>query len=577
MAKCTTAFDDQISQVIVDFDFVNSLHVIGITISIRSHEFDNRVRRMPTFPHRQIVRLTCLTVCAICVFSGCRSGIFKKSETEWKRPDMSGLAFWKKGESKAVPPPPALHFDPAPASGDVRQANSQPARKTAVDPELQQQVDQMADAAKKAPAESASKATQLSADAKSKPIRTPYSLSGNANPTESNSPNRANSFDPKAPMPANTEVASSVEQAQADFNAVIGDKGKQPSSSLATTSKSLQPAGAALANDFQLPAKMAAAKNQVNSSKNNLDTKLSNVNRSLDDASGNLVANAKNALPETANKSLQPSFNSMATGANESLAATTKPAKQATNNFANNRPVGNENSAELQRVQAEVASAQQQIAELRAQIAATQRPVVPVAGSTPNQALNSASTGLNQPVARVAQLNSANSNGFAPSFTPSNSNKPTGNFSPLQPSPNNPTSDSGNVLRANSKLSNAGGSTGGNQVMFPIPSDAQPTGNYPSTPHSGYSSSSANLSSAGGASNGFPVQPVGLQAPIGQPNAGQQNVATVMHAQTGDAQQFGARTDAATNHVSEVAIPAAVLRGSGSYAPGSVNRLTPKQ
>ena len=489
---------------------------------------------------------------------------------------MSGLAFWKKGESKAVPPPPALHFDPAPATGDVRQASAQPARKTAVDPELQKQVEQMAEASKKASAELAPKVAQVSADGKSKPIRTPYSLSGNANPNESNG-SRTNSFDPQALKPAKADSASSVEQAQAEFNAVVGDKGKQPSSSMATKSKSLQPMGQTLANDFQLPAKMAAAKNQVNSSKNNLENKLSNVNRSLDDASGNLVSNAKNALPETANKSLQPSLNAMATGANESLAATTKQAKQTTNNFSTNRPVGNESSAELQRVQAEVASAQQQIAELRAQIAATQRPVVPVDGSTPNQALNKGSTGMNQPVERVAQLNSANSNGFAPSFTPSNSNKPTGNFSPLQPSPNNSTSDSGNVLRASTKLSNAGGSTGANQVMFPIPSDAQPTGIYPSTPHSGYSSPVANLNSASGASQGFPVQPVGLQAPIGQPNTGQQNVATVMHAQTGNAQQFGSRTDAASNHVSDVSIPAAVLRGSGSYAPGSVNRLTPKQ
>ena len=496
----------------------------------------------------------------ICVFSGCRSVIFKKSETEWKRPDLSGLAFWKKEESKTVPPPPALHFDPAPATGDVRQASSQPARKTAVAPELQQQVDQLTDASKKPLANSTKDLNPLIADAKSKPIRTPNSMSGSTNPSDSLGFNRANSFEPQALKPESKEIASSVEKAQADFNAVIGEKGKQPANTVASKSAALQPLGGALANDFQMPAKIGAAKNQLNAAKNNLDTKLSNVDRAMYDASGNLVTKTKNDLVESVNS------------------------------FPNKGSVGNESTAELQRVQAEVASAQQQIAELRAQIAASQRPATPVAASTPNQALNTSSTGMNPPVNRVAQLNAtnsnSNSNGFTPGLVPANSNGQPGNFSPLQPARNNSASDTGNVLRASTQFSNSGSSTNASQAMFPAPAKAQPSGNYPSTPHSGYSSPATNVGAVNGTNNLFPVQPVGLQAPLGSSNPGYQSAPTVMHAQTtnvqttnnptSNAQQFGSTSDAA-NHVSDVAIPPSVLRGSGSYAPGSVNRLTPNR
>jgi hypothetical protein len=210
-------------------------------------------------------------------------------------------------------------------------------------------------------------------------------------------------------------------------------------------------------------------------------------------------------------------------------------------------------ASELEKFKSEFEMAQAQIGELKKQIAESKvatnpKPLQPV-GQQFNPAPSQQFIQQTQPFERVAELNPStvsnnaatnliNQGGFAsaPLRPQSLATSQPSNFSPLQPN-GNVLRDSSQFAPASNGTSDAAGS-GGNEFQ----ALARERGNtYPSTPHGNYSLlDTPNASPA---------------LPSGESDGGYQ----VQSA----------------SHVAEIDIPAAVLRGSGSYAPGSVNPLTP--
>jgi hypothetical protein len=230
------------------------------------------------------------------------------------------------------------------------------------------------------------------------------------------------------------------------------------------------------------------------------------------------IAAAKNNFAAVQN-SLVPAMTNVNHGlydANGKLAhGSVSQAQQVTSDIAMNgvNKMNDANATELEKMQAEVLAAQQQIAELRQQVAVSK-----------------------QQTAQVASL---------PTTDLSASN---GNFSPLQPRTG--ASQSGNVLRSGSSFAS-------NDLAGGLRSSA----------------------------DGFDVRPAGLQTPAGKSGTSssandfggpfQSSGSTaVIRADADSANSVGVQShNSVTDFVSDIDIPSSVLRGSSSYAPGSVNQL----
>jgi len=75
------------------------------------------------------------------------------------------------------------------------------------------------------------------------------------------------------------------------------------------------------------------------------------------------------------------------------------------------------------------------------------------------------------------------------------------------------------------------------------------------------------------------LKPIGIGAPTAMPGNGLRTASVQSNdfAPTASASSIPAAFDqnrnAMTSHISEIDIPAKILQGSGSYAPGSVNKV----
>jgi hypothetical protein len=178
-------------------------------------------------------------------------------------------------------------------------------------------------------------------------------------------------------------------------------------------------------------------------------------------------------------------------------------------------------------LQEEVARAQREIAELKAQLANNQNRLVPINGVSPGQTLEEGRKDSGTFMPQEPPQNGSTSlvPGSSPGFQAAGSSG-TGGFAPLKPNSNF------------EPLRESPGSTP-----------------YPATSHGDFSTARVEDIRMAQQYNDRTVRPVGLNASAGSSNFG--------------------RTDEIQprNIVSDVAIPDSILKGKGTFAPGSVNRL----
>lgn len=440
-----------------------------------------------------------------------------------KRPDFSSLAFWKKDQTE-VPPPPAHHFDPAPANGKVAETD---------DVDFQEKFNAIIREAK----------VQKEAHKKN-PVTRTHDLGevdgrnlSKRSPSMSKGDSKAVSYVP--------ELDSTITQAQQDFSAAIANTKQSLGNSVSASAD----AATKWKNDFQLPGKIAAAQTAAAEAKKEFNMTLDNANRSLQSK----AAQGQQML----SNSLQPNLDAVANAKNELLGKTVGMANQAANTFKDTA------TQEMGKVQAEVALAQQQIAELKRQVAEAKQQAQVVASDSASQAVTAVSEFAAQPLEHVANLSlpivnnaSAGQNQLQPELP---NVSPTGNFSPLDNQSNGLYPN--NVLRSDSFV--PAGSSGNRQLQPQSPSE-QPVNQYPSTPHNSFSSRTLVPQN---------VQPVSAQT-TGSATSfadGSQVVSADFAQESGEQSHVSSAA-----HVSDVAIPNAILQGSGSFAPGSVTPLTPR-
>ena len=467
------------------------------------------------FKQQTALLTTCIFITTLFASIGCKSGAFKKPDFAGiKKPDLSGLAFWKKEPSAEMPPPPSHRFDPAPGGGEQKMAR--------LDSTIEQGGGDIQDSFNRMVMEANKQKKELA----QKPIRTPYSMSEKNISAPAEIDNN-NSFDiantnSKIEMP---NLDSSVQKAQQDFQAALAGSSNAIKGSLNSKAKDTV---STWKNDYELPAKIAQSQQKINPE----DLK---INRKLYDMSGNLSSGAKSAVNQFAN-------------ASQDIQARVDSGFEV----------------------AQVSLAQQQIAELKRQLAVGQaNSAAPTMTTQPN-------LGNQQPTNHVASLLMPNSQSNG-STQPAN-----GNFSPVQGNtmPQNlmppmtaqiSSNQSGNakapaypnVLRTDSQYGTPAGmqSTAPTTPTGRLQPQTQPTqGQYPATPHGGYSSPSLSKNQFGGSStNDFAAT----------------QKSQVINADSASAIQAGTQSGVSTaSHVSDIEIPAAILQGSGSYAPGSVNPLS---
>ncbi len=226
------------------------------------------------------------------------------------------------------------------------------------------------------------------------------------------------------------------------------------------------------------------------------------------------------------------------------------PSNQAPGSFAPihpfNQNVNQAVSASQQPYETEMAKAKQEIADLKAQLAGGVQPLAPISGGGAGggfQPIGGSSDRFASTTNDFMAGRSTGSNSLTPIDGGAQASNSGATFNPFTPQP---TPGIGLVPLHPNESANSGAA--GRQ--------------YPSTSFDGFSATNPGATSFDAAERGA-VQPAGLQSPVSgwdEPRSQATAPATAPAA-------------APRNQVSEVAIPDAVLRGQGSYAPGSVNRL----
>lgn len=263
------------------------------------------------------------------LLTGCQT-LKSKFSALPKLPSAEKLAFWK-SEDAALPPPPARHFDPAPSDAMSGNERAMLAR----DDVRASEVD--LDAVREKINNKYDSAMGSLASQNGKPLRNPYAMedakpsgstsgfagSGNAGLGNAGSGNAGSGNFAKADQ--------KLSQAQNQFNAALGGV-KDASSSFKSSSDSL----AASANE--------GFKGLSNSAKSGFDNSMAQVNNALYDSKGNLTtgvsdANAfANSALKSTEKSARDHFNdaigSVASGAKEAANSSTEFAGSLKNKIA---------------------------------------------------------------------------------------------------------------------------------------------------------------------------------------------------------------------------------------------------
>ena len=463
------------------------------------------------------VFLSCLAI-SICVLSGCRAGGFQK-------PDLGKLTFWKNQETltaaKDSPPPPARQFDPSPIEGESSSTEIVEMDNKKLKNRFNNDIEQM-----RVEIKEASKAL-------GEPIRKPYvsetaeskSDSGNRYPLAFNNPqSKLEEFDVTA--------SSGLNAAQNDFQAAMNNA-IQPLKNDFSAKAASTALASGLKTDNGLPAGFSPTKS------------LADVGQAIDEANSKLVSNLNSAAKHSQfqqaddfQNSFQPNSNVVKRDNVFQAPMQNKMVKSFSpeNGFAasvNDETPKTQPNQKLELMQAQIMEAKQQIEELKQQVALAGRR----AATTP-ATIGNMKTVETTP-SRTAQLFDA------PEFSSSYAAR-----SQTEPS---------NVLRpANQSIQP--------QTLVPLSPQVDEFPNYASTPHGEFSPQTPADQFGGNFSplSTTPASQVNFQKENDEP----------MVATANDAPESPSGFDGEIqNHVSEVDIPDSVLRGNGSYAPGSVQPL----
>ena len=540
-----------------------------------------KFRNLKSFRPRLVRGATAgLLATAILGTSGCKSVPFslpKPSLPKLAKPDLSKLAFWKSENLMAkkgnLPKPPSLSFDSSP----IRQAAA--STRNSASREIDSLRSQIASTKK-----------QLT-----EPIREPYKYAAKdavnkfakKNDLDFNSGSSSRNKLPKTAF-----VDSKITQAQRDFQAALAGSSKAINKSIGNKVADLKTAG----NDFSLP-------KSIQSGKANVDKSLMAVNKSLYNAQGNLASAANDVVANAAGGDQLSLFEQRLQRASEKakadpaqLASSGSSSKSASNAFggvappkplappaattnnafggsstksiANTRPTPP--AAPPAAVSAEMAELKAQLAQLRSeqqklmqqqQLAASQPSAAfQSLGSTPNVA---SSPNTIPPTTSVASP-------AASEFVANLTARPTPKYPQMYPSnaplrtasgANNALSSAPqNVLRGNfSPVAN-------NAPQYPSSAPAVPSrpasssgSQYPSTPYNSYGTPSKKYSAT--------------TAPTYAPSAGNTQASFQENGSSNLVITASTPVEPARTHVSEVNIPDAVLKGTSTYAPGTVHAL----
>ncbi len=325
-------------------------------------------------------------------------------------------------------------------------------------------------------------------------------------------------------------------------------------------------------SDFQVPADIAKkiateANEKIGGAANEFSLKEAAINRSLYDMSGQLTT----GFNSRAGNPLQPNLETMSEKTTQLIENSAAKAQAAINQVK--QPTLNE----LEKAQAQIELAKQQINELKRQVEDNARKAAELPATAINQASEFAAEAVAKPIDHVARLNfpipptsASNQN----SYPAQASMSPPRNFSPMQLNPvplnsNDAGQSPNNQLRSPSSYSAQPADDG--LQRQPV---QQPVNAYPSTPHSSFSNSLSGHTATDGN-----VQPAGLLSPTinraTQFDSSDDQSSVVQASGTSPKLMATSKPLSPAAHVSEIEIPAAVLRGSGSFAPGTVNQLTP--
>jgi len=522
--------------------------------------------------------LTGITIALLAASSGCRTGGFTQ-------PDMGKLAFWKSENSifasktQKMPPPPARHFDPAPVNGEsATQIASNDDNQT----RFRNDITEM-----RAEIDAASKSL-------SNPIRQPYSDSTDA-VSEFASNSRA-SFESETGNAKSKldqfkgEVNSGLSSAQNDFQAAMSSTkdslaSTKNSVSNAITNNDFMPSGAVAksANDMtqgwkdnlQLPTGIAETKNKIDQSLASVNTAIYDVNGKLANSKTSAVNQFKERVSSFQQDLTVPKMNAAAQASNDFQARIEDKIAQSktlANEFGSNQllppsnsmattnngigSTANQTQPELQMIQAQMEDAKRQIEELKQQIAMTNK--APSQGastfSNPNPTGNSFAP-VGSPGTRVAQLQAPGLGGQPGNQVAMSSNigalsgRPTSTQSPLNP------------LRANEPFQP--------NTTQPAARPAEPS--YPSTTHGQFAPRGNDFSG-----NFAPMAPpigatptTGGSAQVGFESSTNQSLVVTPN----NSPAVSTSASKIENFVSDVDIPQAILTGSSSFAPGSVQPL----
>ena len=515
--------------------------------------------------------LSLALACCTLAFTGCQA--LKSKFSSIPALPTPGLAFWKKESEIAPPPPPALHLNPSPTDG-LNAAKTSLARTTDSVDDYQRQIDEI---------KSGIAATERKFDGainNNEPLRSPYDtgeskLAEAANGFKSDFKSAGNSIDQRLNQ-AKELGANSFSSAQQNFNAAV-----------ANTKQSLEGGG------FKSPGDVLSTKP---STSNNFKNALADVNKKVQ-SGFNTAANNVGLDKSIAkvNQSLYDMNGKLTTAAGGSSTKSVENTVENTVEAARQRfssalgPVGNR-VAEVARSSTEFGG------NLKDKVVSAASELKPTFGGGDNSfkpSFSRATKSVNQEAQNLIGKAKESVAGLGGGFdypgqqrqaTPapaSTSASTFGNIAASQPQPQTfaPSQP------ANRDNSFGSGSFNRTRVanVTPASNNPPPVSNSATTSGSSTRAGSNGLGSTltkawNGGAKQSQLQPIEIGPATTTPGNGlrtaslQSSLPTTPAASTIPA-AFDQGYNAMTSHVSEIDIPTKILSGSGSYAPGSVNKV----
>ena len=494
--------------------------------------------------HQKAFGAVSLTLaCGVLMFSGCQS-MKTKFASMPKLPSASNLAFWKKESGSLPPPPPAQHLNPSPTDGIFNGSKAALAQRGGDDvDDYQRKIDEIKNGI------ASTKNKMAESFGNNQPMRSPYGsndseLEDKSNSFKSDFQSAGNSIDERLAR-AKEMGANSLSDAQKKFNAAVADTKqasfdggggfKSPADILSTKPS----------NDFKntLAEANAKLKASANSALKNsgLNQPLAKVNNTLYDMNGNLT-NGASKISKTAESNVDAArqrFSSALGSVSDRAIGAAKSSKEFGGNLKD-----------------KIVSA---AAEVTSPTRGGDNSFKPSFTRAAESANKGAQNLLGKAKEKVAGLGSGfdypGGNKPAPLFGEVAAKQTRVNeFAPSKPAPKGIESD---------------GTFGRTRVANVTPATT-------SQPRSGLSSSLTKAWNDGEKQS--QLQPIQVGPPTTAPGNGLRTAAVQSNnfgrpAASSIPAAFDQGYNAMTSHVSEIDIPGKILSGSGSYAPGSVNKV----